>query len=81
KKKRKLWIWLAYSRARKRIIACEVGSRSVKTLKKLWQKGSLFKPDIVCTDNYKAYARVIPNDLLIQSKKHTYNIEAQNSWL
>ncbi|WP_272906032.1 IS1 family transposase, partial [Candidatus Bandiella numerosa] len=28
-----------------------------------------------------AYARVIPNDLLIQSKKHTYNIEAQNSSL
>ncbi|WP_369127273.1 IS1 family transposase [Candidatus Bandiella numerosa] len=31
--------------------------------------------------NYKVYARVIPNDVLIQSKKRTYNIEAQNSSL
>ena len=35
KKQKKLWIWLAYSRARKRVIACEVGSRGVKTLRKL----------------------------------------------
>ena len=63
KKEKKLWVWLAYSRARKRIIACEIGSRGVKTLKKLWQKLSLFKPDIVCTDNYKVYAKVIPNDI------------------
>ena len=81
KKEKKLWVWLAYSHARKRIIACEIGSRGVKTLKKLWQKLSLFKPDIVCTDNYKVYAKVIPNDILVQSKKHTYNIEAQNSSL
>ena len=38
KKQKKLWIWLVYSRARKRVIACEVGSRDVKTLKKLWKK-------------------------------------------
>ena len=81
KKQKKLWIWLAYSRARKRVIACEVGSRGVKTLKKLWGKVSLFKPDVVCTDNYKAYNRVIPNDILVQSKRYTHNIEAQNSSL
>ena len=81
KKQKKLWIWLAYSRARKRVIACEVGSRGVKTLKKLWRKIALFKPDVVCTDNYKVYNRVIPNDILVQSKRYTHNIEAQNSSL
>ena len=39
---------------------------------------ALFKPDVVCTDNYKVYNRVIPNDILVQSKKYTHNIEAQN---
>ena len=81
KKQKKLWIWLAYSRARKRIIACEVGSRGVKTLKKLWKKLALFKPDVVCTDNYKVYSRVIPNNILVQSKRYTHNIEVQNSSL
>ena len=81
KKQKKLWIWLAYSRARKRIIACEVASRGVKTLKKLWKKLALFKPDVVCTDNYKVYSRVIPNNILVQSKRYTHNIEAQNSSL
>ena len=81
KKQKKLWIWLAYSRARKRIIACEIGSRGVKTLKKLWKKLALFKPDVVCTDNYKVYSRVIPNNILVQSKRYTHNIEAQNSSL
>ena len=65
----------------KRVIACEVGSRGVKTLKKLWKKVALFKPDVVCTHNYKAYNRVIPNDILVQSKRYTHNIEAQNSSL
>ena len=81
KKRKKLWIWLAYSRARERIIACEVGSRGVKTLKRLWKKIAIFMPNIVYTDNYKVYAKVIPANILIQSKKYTYNIEAQNSSL
>ena len=41
----------------------------------------MFKPDVVCTDNYKVYNRVIPNDILVQSKRYTHNIEAQNSSL
>ena len=42
---------------------------------------ALFKPYVVCTDNYKVYNRVIPNDILVQSKRYTHNIEAQNSSL
>ena len=42
---------------------------------------ALFKPDVVYTDNYKVYNRVIPNDILLQSKRYTHNIEAQNSSL
>ena len=32
----------------KEVIAYEVGPRSVKTLKKLWRKVALFKPDVKC---------------------------------
>lgn len=81
KKQRKLWIWLAYSRAKKRIVAVEVGSRGDKPLKRLWAKVMQHKPFAVCTDKWKVYRKIIPADLLIQSKKHTHNIEAQNSSL
>ena len=69
KKQKKLWIWLAYSRARKRVIACEVCSRGVKTLKHLWKKVALFKPDVVCTDNYKVYSIVILNNIFGAEQK------------
>jgi IS1 family transposase len=81
KKQRKLWIWLAYSRAKKRIIACEIGSRGDKPLKRLWAKVRTHSPFAVCTDKWKVYPKVIPANLLIQSKKYTHNIEAQNSSL
>ena len=81
KKHRKLWIWLAYSRAKKRIIACEISSRGDKPLKRLWAKVRTHSPFAVCTDKWKVYPKVIPENLLIQSKKYTHNIEAQNSSL
>jgi len=81
KKRKKVWIWLAYSRSKQRVIACEVGSRSAKTLKKLWNRIKCLKPTAVCTDQYKVYRKVIPASLLIQSKRYTHNIEAQNSSL
>jgi IS1 family transposase len=38
-------------------------------------------PFAICTDKWKVYRKIIPADLLIQSKKYTHNIEAQNSSL
>ena len=81
KKHKKVWVWLAYSRSKQRVIACEVGSRSAATLKRLWDRIKPLKPAVVCTDEYRAYRKVIPANLLIQSKKYTHNIEAQNSSL
>ena len=81
KKQRKLRIWLAYSRAKKRVVAVEVGSRGNKPLKKLWAKVRQHNSFAVCTDKWKIYRKIIPANLLIQSKKYTHNIEAQNSSL
>ena len=81
KKSQKLWIWRAYSRSRKQIIAIEVGSRGEKPLKRLWARVKKYKPFAVCTDEWNVYRKVIPETLLVQSKKYTHNIEAQNSSL
>ncbi len=81
KKQQKLWIWLAYSRAQRRIIAIEVGGRGVKPLKRLWARVQEVQPLAVCTDEWSAYRKIIPPNLLIQSKKYTHNVEAQNSSL
>ena len=81
KKRKKVWVCLTYSRSEQRVIACEVGSRSAAKLKRLWDRIKLLKPAAVCTDGYKVYRKVIPANLLIQSKKHTHNVEAQNSSL
>ena len=74
-------IWLAYSRAKERIIAIETGARGSKPLKRMWSRVKQSKPFAACTDKWKVYRKVIPDDLLIQSKKYTHNIEAQNSSL
>ena len=81
KKHKKVWVWLIYSRSKQRVIACEISSRSAATLKRLWDRIKLLKPAAVCTDEYKVYRNVIPANLLIQSKKYTHNVEAQNSSL
>ena len=81
KKQRKLWIWLAYSRTRRKITAIELGSRGRKTLVRLWAKIAKLNPKVVYTDKWKIYRKIIPNEILTQSKRFTHNIESQNSSL
>ena len=79
KKQRKLWIWIAVSRATRRILAIEIGSRGRKTLKRLWSKISHLRPFAVATDAWKVYRTVIPKELLIQTKILTSTVESVNS--
>ena len=81
KKERKLWVWLAYSRAKKRVIAIETSSRGEKPLRRLWARLERSLPSAACSDKWQVYRKIIPIELLIQSKKYTHNIEAQNSSL
>ena len=81
KKQQKLWIWLAYSRAKRRVIACEIGSRRAKTLRRLWARIKSSQFFAVCADKWKVYSKVIPYNFLIKNKKYSHNIEAQNSSL
>ena len=79
KKANKLWVWIALSRVTGRILALAVGSRSAKTLKKLWDKIKHLKLFAVHADDYPAYRQIIPEALLFQTKRLTHNIESLNS--
>jgi insertion element IS1 protein InsB len=86
KKSQKLWVWLArpadggeVDRDTRRVLDFQLGSRSVATLKALWNRLKQTDPIVVATDYYKAYATVLNPEIHLQSKAHTHYIEGVNS--
>ena len=79
KKHHKLWVWIAYCRVSRRVVAFEIGSRRTKTLKRLWIRLQAFKIGRIFTDHYKAYPKVIPWQKLTQTKSQTSAIESLNA--
>ena len=77
-KKNKLWVWKAYSRDLKKVIAWVVGKRDAKTFRELWK---IIGRDncTYYTDNWPVYSEVIPEDQHIVGKQHTFLIESNNS--
>ena len=65
-KKRKVWLWLAVERARRRIVGWTLGSRGESSLRKLWQAlprryhRRYHRHCWSFTDPWKAYAKVLP---------------------
>ena len=76
-KKNKLWIWKAYCTDTVQRIEC--GNGDTIALKKWLQRLKKWNVTIYMTDNWKSYAEVIPEELLVQSKKYTSPIERNNS--
>ena len=77
-KKNKLWIWKAYRRETGELIDWECGGRDKETLTRLIERLSKWDIELFCADNYAAYAEVIDEDKLIQSKSQTYYLEQNN---
>lgn len=77
-KKNKLWIWKAYRRETGELIDWECGGRDKETLTRLIERLSKWDIELFCTDSYAAYAEVIGEDKLIQSKSQTYYLEQNN---
>ncbi|WP_323733295.1 IS1 family transposase [Candidatus Bandiella euplotis] len=77
-KKNKLWIWKAYSRELKRVVAWVVGKRNVTTFRKLWK---IISRDncTYYTDDWSVYSEVIPRHQHVVGKQHTLSIESNNS--
>ena len=77
-KKNKLWIWKAYRRETGELIDWECGGRDKETRSRLIERLSKWDVELFCADSYAAYAEVIDEDRLIQSKSQTYYLEQNN---
>ncbi len=78
-KKNKLWIIKALDRASRKTIAWVLGRRSVATFRKLYDKVSHLKECIFFTDDWPAFAKVLPKSRHVIGKSGTTAIEQDNS--
>lgn len=81
RKKGKYWLIYAYSPDYDEIIGYECGSRSAKTVNRLMAKLWDLEVGHYCTDNWKAFAKVLPEERHRVGKEYTKNIEGVNTCL
>jgi IS1 family transposase len=56
----------------------ECGNRSAGTLKLLLDRLNVFDVQFYCTDEWEAYAKLLPAEKLVRSKRVTHGIERNN---
>lgn len=78
-KKKKLWIWIAFDRARYRVVDFVVGNRSAFTGKGLWEKVSALECKQFCSDEWPAYGEFVDKERHVVSKRETTQVESHNS--
>ena len=78
-KKNKLWIIKALDRGSRRLVAWVLGSRSAATFKKLYAKVSHLTECKYFTDDWDAFAKILPKDRHVIGKSGTVAIEQDNS--
>ncbi|MDR2527599.1 MAG: hypothetical protein LBD04_01090 [Synergistaceae bacterium] len=71
-------MWKAYCRTTVQLVDWERGDRSGKTLSKLLERLKRLEVVLLFTDNWEAYAELIPAETLIQTKAETHGIERDN---
>jgi insertion element IS1 protein InsB len=74
KKCPKLWIWKALDQETGQLLDWACGRRDKATLKKMVDRLAPWDVKIYCTDQWGAYASVIPQGTLVQSKAATHDI-------
>lgn len=79
KKSQKLWIIKAVDRSSGRTIAWVTGRRDAATFRKLYAKVEHLKDCLFYTDDWDAFAKVLPKDRHIVGKNGTITIEHDNS--
>jgi len=80
-KKRKRWLIYAYAPETDEILAYVIGSRSAKTVRKLYQMLVKLQIDEYCTDDWKSFKQVFAKENHKQGKSFTRNIEGINNAL
>ena len=78
-KKRKLWVIKAIDRRTRRTVAWVLGGRDSATFRRLYDKVKHLKDCTFYTDNWDAFAEVLPPERHVIGKAHTIDIEHDNS--
>lgn len=72
------WLFYAYDRIRKRVLAHVFGPRNALTLKRLLTLLAPFKIAFFMTDAWPVYGTLLPASSHVISKKYTQRIERHN---
>ena len=80
-KKTKKWLWTAVNHWKPGIIAWELGDRSSKTFKPLWQVIRGWKSFLYVTDGWSVYSRFINDCDHLILKTYMTRIEGENTRL
>ncbi len=78
-KKRQVWIIKAVDRSPGRTIAWVLGGRDAATFQRLDDKVKHLTNGIFYTDNWDAFAQVLPKERHLIGKGHTHAIERDNA--
>lgn len=78
-KKNKKWIIKAVDRGTRRTVAWVIGNRDTATFRRLYEKVEHLKDCTFYTDDWDAFAKVLPKDRHVIGKAHTITIEQDNS--
>ena len=79
-KKKKVWLLYAICKNSGEILAANWGKRNKKSIKALLKKLREREINFYCTDNWKAFAEVLPKEKHIIGKKYTKKTEGINTW-
>ena len=80
KKADKLWVWKARDRASGRVVDWELGGRDAATLSRLLERvEERWNPRLYYTDDWAAYAALIPQGRLFVGEEETHGIERDHS--
>jgi insertion element IS1 protein InsB len=75
----KLWVIKAIDRNKRRTVAWVIGGRDSATFRRLYDKVKHLKNCTFYTDDWDAFAEVLPPERHIIGKAHTIDIEHDNS--
>ena len=78
-KKRKLWVIKAVDSRTGRTVAWVLGGRDEATFRRLYAKVKHLENCVFYTDNWDAFAKVMPKPRHVIGKSHTHIIESSNS--
>jgi len=75
RKRRKRWLFYAYAPETDEVLAWSWGNRSRHTAAKLYRQLQALETERFCTDDWPAFAKVLPPEKHLVGKAHTRNIE------